>query len=293
MIYAVGLDSDRTFVYLLRELLARDVAVQPINLRAVVPGRWRLSVPDDGSSFVETSDERIALDPCASYFSRIVDLSSVQGTLVEAHLWRGLVSAISSWFEAIPGTVVNRPGGDACNASKPLHEHVLAQQGLRVPESLTSSDHRLLQEFAARGPTVVKTVSGVRANTRLLDDAELARFDRRQGPIHVQRLVKGVDVRAHVVDDTVHAELIEANAVDYRAATGFKRFERHQLPRQLEVDLVRATGDMSLRFAGWDFKRDSHDTYWCLEANPMPGYESYDRRLGGTITDALLRALQG
>lgn len=53
MIYAIGLDSDRTFRHFISSSTRRGIEVQPINLRAVVQeGDWRLVLPDDGLSWL-------------------------------------------------------------------------------------------------------------------------------------------------------------------------------------------------------------------------------------------------
>ncbi|MFC7646021.1 hypothetical protein ACFQX6_39555 [Streptosporangium lutulentum] len=48
-----------------------------------------------------------------------------------------------------------------------------------------------------------------------------------------------------------------------------------------------------MSFAGWDFKRDPQGVHWCLEVNPMPGYDWYDRRAGGAISESLVGLLTG
>ncbi len=66
-----------------------------------------------------------------------------------------------------------------------------------------------------------------------------------------------------------------------------------RLDTALAVKLISATSNLGLVFAGWDFKVSSEDgRVWCLEANPMPGYDGYDRRLGGAVTASLLKCLQ-
>ncbi|MFF4040284.1 hypothetical protein [Streptomyces sp. NPDC001816] len=57
--------------------------------------------------------------------------------------------------------------------------------------------------------------------------------------------------------------------------------------------MVRHTADLGTAFAGWDFKVAGDGTYWCLEVNPMPAYDWYDRRLGGAISASLLGLLRG
>ncbi len=293
MLYALGVDTDSTFIHFLSEATRRGVRVQSINLRAVVAaGTWRLSIPDDGDSYVEIRGERITLSADGSYYCRIIDLSSVQDGIPRASLWRNIVLGLNAWLESIPGRVINRPGAHAHNFAKPLHEAYLSQCGFRVPRSLTSSDAGKLLAFAEEGATVVKPVCGMRANTRLVRRQDLETFTPAQGPIHLQRYISGPDVRAHVVAGAVHAERIEGDGVDYRASKGELRFAAHQLPAYLAQLIIDTTAAMGLVMAGWDFKIDEEGNYWCLEANPMPGYDGYDRRLGGVITDALLAVLE-
>jgi hypothetical protein len=109
--------------------------------------------------------------------------------------------------------------------------------------------------------------------------------------VHLQRLVVGDDVRAHVIGNRVISVRISSDHVDYRR----DRATRHrpwELADELSARLVNATGAQGLVFAGWDLKLDGDGRLWCLEANPMPGYKMYDRWLGGVISDALLDNLR-
>ena len=85
--------------------------------------------------------------------------------------------------------------------------------------------------------------------------------------------------------------MIESDAVDYRTGLG-DAVERlravRSAPRQ---DGQRQAKAMGLLLAGWDFKLDADGRAWCLEANAMPGYSSYDRRLGGSISKEVLRLM--
>jgi hypothetical protein len=292
VIHAIGVDSDRTLVHFVAQAERFGVLVRPINLRAIAKsGKWRLAIPDDGYSFVTDGEEYIPLDPSSSFFCRLIDLSSVQRDKEGAGLWRNLINGLISWLEHIPGRVINRPGAHAHNFSKPLHEEFLCRSGFTVPKSLTSSNKQELLNFAHNSKVIIKTISGIRANSEVLDIERLEKeFAECRGPIHLQNFVPGGDIRAHVVADTVHSELICGDTADYRASRALS-FCAHLLPMELENRVINATKDMGLSFAGWDFKLDANGTYWCLEANPMPGYDGYDRRLGGQITESLLQNL--
>jgi hypothetical protein len=292
MIYAIGLDSDRTFCHFVSQATRRGIQVQAINLRAVIlEGDWHLTLPNDGYSYISVAGEKYKLDPQGSYYCRIIDLSSVQSDLALAMRWRGFMTALTEWLEHIPGTVINRPGGRCDNFSKPLHEYCLQSSGFQVPASITSSNAEKLAAFAATSPTIVKTTSGIRADSRLVQPEEFIDFHPSQGPVHLQRYVAGADVRAHVVGNSVHAELINCLEVDYRQSFEDADYAAFQLPESLCQQIVNATAAFGLKFAGWDFKVTDDNQYWCLEVNPMPGYDGYDKRADGRITDSLLGLL--
>ncbi|WP_234536872.1 ATP-grasp domain-containing protein [Streptomyces shenzhenensis] len=289
MIYAVGLASERTISHFTGIAESRGVAVETVDLRhAVEHGDWQLTM--GGQRLARLGGH--ALDPEGAYYCRITDLSALQEDRERALRWRWLTTALTAWLDDIPGLVVNRPSVRSDNGSKPLHEMSLARAGFKVPASVTSSSPRRLRAFAEAGPTLVKAVSGVRADSRLLAPGDLAGFDPGQGPVHLQRYVEGRDIRAHVVGSQVHAEEITSRAVDYRTDPEAV-FQPCELPGPLAQRLVRHTADLGMSFAGWDFKVAGDGTHWCLEANPMPAYDWYDRRLGGGITTSLLELLQG
>ena len=293
MIYALGLASDGTFEHFVAEARRFGARVVPIDLRDVATrGDWRLAVPDDGAGWVSDGDERHDLDPAASYYCRLIDLSALQDDTRAAARWHGLVRGLFAWLDAVPGTVVNRPGAWSDNASKPLHEFTLQSHGLAVPESLTSSGRERLHAFSAAGPTIVKTLSGVRATGRLVVPADFDTFVGGQGPVHLQRYVAGSDVRVHVCGSRVHAEQIRSGAVDYRVDDDAV-FTPYTLPADLAEILIERTRTFGMEFAGWDFKRDAEGVHWCLEVNPMPGYDWYDRRAGGAISESLVGLLEG
>ena len=65
------------------------------------------------------------------------------------------------------------------------------------------------------------------------------------------------------------------------------------MPRDVLGALERYTKSTGLCFVGADFRTGPNMEWVVLEVNPMPGYDSYDRRAGGEISTELLRTLQG
>lgn len=291
---AIGLDSDKTFRHFLLEADRLGAAVTAVSLREVVlHGSWAIGVPDGGDSYVETGARRIPLDPGAAVFCRPITLESVQDDPLLRRRWAGLVRGLRTWLALAPGKVVNRPGGHAHNGAKGLHVAWLGARGLAAPPSIVSADPDRLREFARGRRVIMKAATGVRAFASEPSHDALAELDPHGAPVHLQELIEGDDVRAHVVGERVFALAVSSDALDYRRPGTRNSYSACTLPPDVERRVVEATRAMGLCFAGWDFKVDRDGRFWCLEANPMPGYSSYDGRLGGAISAALVEQLSG
>ncbi|MGH6882638.1 ATP-grasp domain-containing protein [Hypericibacter sp.] len=290
MLTAIGIDSDPTLVHFVQAALNERAGLTLLNLRAAVEGEWRLPLGSGEPAEFTFGGEHVSLAPGDAIYCRLIDLSPVLPERETRRRWRSLIGGLAAWLEQSEGVVVNRPGHAADNSAKPLHEAWLRQQGFAVPASLTSSNATLLAAFAGDGPTIVKSVQGIRADTRAVTPADFTGFVAARGPVHLQRRVIGRDLRLHVVGNEVHGESIESDAVDYRTASA--RFRRFEVPADLADLTVRATRAAGLIFAGWDFKLDDEGRFWCLEANPMPGYDGYDTRANGAISRSLVERLK-
>lgn len=290
MIVAVGIDVDDTFCHFVRAALVAKAQVSVVNLRAAVDGEWRFDVPH-GPATLRYAGRTFTLDPDDSYYCRVIDLSSHGEDTPRARAWHSLLSGLRAWLDGVRGPIANRAQAGSHNSAKPLHEALLAELGFQVPESLTSSDAVELMRFTREGPTISKTVCGVRADAIAVTEADFREFVPESGPVHLQRLVRGADARIHVAGESVVAQRVTTTHEDYRRAGVLDDLVLFDPPVDLRKRLVDATGHIGLAFAGWDFKIDEAGHYWCLEVNPVPGYGVYDRRCGGAISQALIGML--
>lgn len=287
MIGLAGTKADPVMLHFATRCVLRDVPFAVLDLMDVVSaGDWSLSAPPDPSDFVAGTEE-VRLADLGGLYIRPIYLGR---TPRDAARWRGLMEGLGAWMDETEVRVVNRMGAHQLNSCKPAHYAWLSAAGLRVPPSLLSADAELVRGFVAAGRTVVKPVSGVRATTREIGPGDLDRLARSGGPVLVQRLVEGDDVRVHVVGSAVIACRFASAAVDYRSDHDAQR-SVVDIPAELADLLVARTAEQGLAFAGWDFKLDAAGRYWCLECNPMPGYSFYDRVCGGAISDALIELL--
>lgn len=286
MIGIAGTKADPVMVHFAARCIVRDVPFAVMDLVDLSnSGEWRLTAPPDPADFV-SGDETVRLADLSGLYMRPIYLGDTQQ---RAARWQGLMEAVGAWVDESDLPVANRPG-NVLNAYKPAHYAWLSENGLLVPPSLMSADIERVREFINDGPTVVKPVCGTRATTREFGAGDLERLADSEGPVLLQRMIRGDDVRVHVVGDQVIACRFKSTAIDYRS-------DKHaaksvvEPPGELACLLVEKTAEQGLLFAGWDFKVDADGIYWCLECNPMPGYSYYDRVCKGAISDALIELL--
>jgi hypothetical protein len=292
MIVAIGVDVDDTLQHFVRQGGGLDPPLTVVNLRAAVHGQWRFEVPARSPARLEFGGRVIELHPRDAFFCRLIDLSTHEPEAARVARWQALGGALRAWLDSVPGRVVNRCERGAHNMSKPLHEALLCDLGFRVPDSITSCDVEQLREFLSRERVAIsKTVCGVRADTVTVTASDFDDFEPEQGPVHLQRRIDGADVRIHVVGEQLIAQRIHTDAVDYRRDGSIDRMDIFDPPAPMRDALIEATARFDLAFAGWDFRIDPDGTYWCLEVNPMPGYQPYDLRCGGIISRQLFAYL--
>ena len=212
---------------------------------------------------------------------------------------RALLSALQIALLSIPTLAVNRPLAGWENSSKLTQLRLLSQAGFHVPISLVTTRPSDLMRFQQSVPAVIyKSASGQRSIVELLGDAALLRLPTlTYCPVLFQEAISGPDVRVHVVGSNVYCVRIESDRIDYRYAASrggaryLSRFEH--LPSELAERCVRFAAGRGLNMAGFDFKIAESGEYYCLEMNPSPAFEFFDRCLGGEICNAVVRLLTG
>lgn len=290
MIGLVGTRADPVMLHFATHCVRAGIEFAVIDLvELAARGQWQIGWPASELDVVR-GDEVVRLSELTGLFVRPIPVP--RDPPIPPARWQGLLDALTTWLDATPLEVANRPYTHQTNGCKPVHYAWLGAMGFLVPPSLLSRDPELLRDFLAGGRIVVKPVSGVRARTREVTAERLAGVEGSTGPILVQRFIQGSDVRVHVIGDEVIACRFVTDAIDYRTDSRATK-ERIEVPGDLSAQLVHATRLQGLDFAGWDFKVDADGSYWCLECNPMPGYSFYDRVCAGAISSALALHLAG
>jgi hypothetical protein len=145
---------------------------------------------------------------------------------------------------------------------------------------------------------IVKSISAVHSVVVATSHSALGWCDsgvRLAHPVQVQPRLLGVNIRVHVIGESVFACTIVTDAIDYRYGSE-PIMNPIELPVGVKTWCIEKTRYEGLRFSGIDLLRDRDGTYFCFEINPMPGYEYYERRAFSDtrpISGALARELAG
>jgi hypothetical protein len=134
---------------------------------------------------------------------------------------RGYLEMLSAWADLSPARVVNRPTPSALNNSKPLQNQYIKRCGLRVPETIVTTDPFAARRFAMEtGEVIYKSTSGIRSIVKRLSKERMQDLDAVTNcPTPFQRYIPGYDIRVHIIGTFVHALLIESDCDDYRYAS--------------------------------------------------------------------------
>jgi glutathione synthase/RimK-type ligase-like ATP-grasp enzyme len=212
---------------------------------------------------------------------------------------QGLVTSL-----APSALLVNDPWRDQAAGLKTCQLPAALRAGLRLPETLVTSDPEAASAFLARfpeGEVVHKAVHSTPADwrrTRRVGPADLASLDTlRRFPVILQERVPGVDVRVTVVGERLFAAEIDARATsaadDYRGCEAECRIEPCQLPPEVEGPLRRLVRELGLRYAAADLRRRDDGAWLFLELNPAGQWGFVEDRTGQPITEALAALLAG
>ena len=291
----VGYSTEKTFRHFVNYALDASPEVDILDLSLVKDCRSLTISESPDDLIVEIDNTSFQFSRYAAFFNRSywADLGSQPRNQTLDRLTR----AIAAWLILCPATVFNRPGSGMSNANKFAHGMMLKKMGFLIPSTLVTSVGEIIRDSDGIGIELVsKSCSSTKTRTVALDDSLLERAGTLGNcPGLFQHRVFGADVRVHWVDGLLLAERIESARVDYRFADHPADSARHiicDVPDDVARLCQEYCNTQNLRLAGFDFKITVDKEQWViLEVNPMPGFESYDRRQYNRISKAVLDSL--
>jgi glutathione synthase/RimK-type ligase-like ATP-grasp enzyme len=293
-----GQPGDPPFDAVRGELGRRNVPHLVLEQERVLEASCRLRVAERVEGTLEVAGQAIGLDENDAVYARPFESWRVLGRAGhapdsdEVRHAAALDAALWAWLDIADALVINRPSAMASNSSKPYQAELIRAHGLRIPETLVTTDPDAAREFVARhGAVVYKSVSGVRSIVSRVTDEAIARLDDVAWcPTQFQAQVPGIDYRVHAVGERIFTCEIRSEADDYRYA-GRQNIPVEILPAELPTDIaarcVSLSRALELPLAGIDLRRTPEGEWYCFEVNPSPGFTYYERAAGQPIAAAL------
>jgi hypothetical protein len=296
-----GLPGERPLARVAEELALRGAPMQLLDQRDEFATSAELAYDQRLHAVAIAGGRRLHLDAVTAAYHRCHDarrLPRVAAAGPGSAEWQQVLAVedlLLGWLEITCALVVNRPSEMGANSSKPYQLALIAASGLRVPDTLVTTDPVAAEAFWARhGEVVYKSVSGVRSKVARLRSADRSRLaDIAFCPTQLQQFIPGTDYRVHVVREHVFATRIESDADDYRYSGEGPRpvLSACELEEGLARRCVTMCARMGLHVAGIDLRRTPDGEWFCFEVNPSPAYSYYEDATGQPIAAAIAELL--
>ena len=209
-----------------------------------------------------------------------------------------------------PPRWVNHPPAITQSSYKLEQLNRAVQLGLRVPETLVTTDPGAAREFCERlewrviakpvghgeirdecGDTTALIYTNEVGKEALADLSRVANCPT----LLQEHLPKARDIRVTVIDEHVvsvalHSQDRPRSRVDCRRDNmeGMK-YSLLELPEKLSATLVDFTKSYALRFAAIDLVEGVQEEFWFLELNPAGQWAWIEQELGTPISQALVQ----
>ena len=299
MIVVVGMPGEDP----VRELLdaANRLGIATLVLPESEADSWNLRVDCAAGAvraWVDQAGGVVDLEAASGVYLRLISpRRHQQPDALSQRRHDAALALICSWAEITRVRVANRPSAMAGNSSKPYQSALIRRLGFAVPETLVTNDPEAVRQFQRRvGRLVYKSASGTRSVVHELTPARAGTLDRvRNLPTQFQQLLRGTNVRVHLIGGRAFACEIVADTLDYRYREGGPpaRMRPVDLPPEVEARCRELSAALNLPLAGIDLLRDADGQWWCFEVNPSPAYSSFSEPTGLPLAEALARWLGG
>jgi glutathione synthase/RimK-type ligase-like ATP-grasp enzyme len=305
MILLWGLPGDAPIANVQRALARRNCSAFFLDERDTLNTRIEVSSADARHGILSTRYALVDLATITAVYQRPYGLDRLPA--LEKHVrgdaaWhyaQTLQQTITTWLEITPALVVNTTSSMASNGSKPYQAQIIAAHGLRVPETLVTTDADAAREFLGRhGELVYKSTSSVRSIVSRLSSDKLDRLDLlRWCPTQFQEYIAGDDYRVHVVGNEVFSCRVVSTVDDYRYASRQQRsvdILACEIPDHIADACRRVTRTLDLCVAGVDLRLHPTRGWYCFEVNPSPAFAYFENasglEIGESIANLLIRA---
>jgi hypothetical protein len=302
MILLWGIHGDEPLDFVRAALDRKGCSYFFVDQQAVERTSLDMKVDKMVSGRIKTGSLAIDLRSVTAVYLRPYDsrrMRAVERAPEGSAIWRhalNLEDGLLAWVEITPALVVNRPSATMSNNSKPYQTRLIQAAGLRVPDTLVTTDTGAVNEFwQLHREIIYKSMSGMRSIVSRLTENHRSRLAQVANcPTQFQQFIPGNDWRVHVVGEEVFSCEIFSTADDYRYSNRSEedvQIMPRELPQELKDTCLRVSKVLRLPLCGIDLRRTPNGDWYCFEVNPSPGFSFYESATGQPIADAIARFL--
>lgn len=170
-------------------------------------------------------------------------------------------------------------------------------QGIRVPEIIVSNDFRRVQAFfSMTEEELLYRPSGWSHsswNVGQIDDIGRRLADLPGTPIEYQENIRGDEVRAFVIGDSVFAGVVEPAENDYTGTMGGDHVRAIELPQEAKRVCIRAAATLDLLFCAVDLRITPEGEFAVIDVDANPMFMHFEQTTRLPISDRLVELLIG
>jgi glutathione synthase/RimK-type ligase-like ATP-grasp enzyme len=210
-------------------------------------------------------------------------------------------------FAIIDAKWLSEPGAVNQAENKLLQLSLAKKIGFMIPETLVTTDRKVLQSFTgSHRKTIIKPIGRGRIDypgntskliyTSLLTREVIDKMDTLEltPAIYQEYIEKSYELRITVVGEDVFAASVDSQsekeaAVDWRKKK--MKFEFYKLPEKLKEKCLAMTKALNISYGAFDFIRSTSGEYYFLEVNPNGQWVWIEKDTGQPVSDAIIKFL--
>lgn len=293
----IGYSNDSTISFFLSQISNYECNYDFLDLHHYYTSE-NLEIVCENESMI-LGDKEINLNSYSGVYQRLMHPSQSEEYMIENQIAISRYYLLKKWLIIFRGNLINSFFSGWENSSKLLQSYLMTKYGdATIPQSLSTSNEESAINFMRKDnkQIIYKSNSSIRSIVNKLDNSMYSKINSlKYCPSLFQKLIVGYDVRIHSVGSELFGVKIFTDAVDYRYHKNQGTFKTmtpyFKIPDKVKSFINRYTKSRGIIFAGFDFKISDTNDWYCLEMNPMPGYDGYDEVLNGSISKNLIKYL--
>lgn len=280
MILIVGISDDPTIQYFLSYLDEEGVDYFFLNQNEI---KNNIDLEENS---IYTKDDKINFDTISGVLNRAAGIDDSKNRFSRQYSSLEILTYI---LNHQCHNVANPMSAGLSNSSKPYQLSIIS----RNLHYMKCPNTTILANFTSPSfpkKQIFKSVSGERSIVQeFIDDKKI----NITCPVLFQDLIRGENLRVHVIKNKVFTLCIATDSLDTRYPNVRPTYYEVKLPDNIEKECINITKKLNMIFTGIDLIRTENGEYYLLEVNPAPGYCHFEKQMKTkSISKSLMLSLK-